>query len=152
MLDPRHMEGHRPPLQPFTRLGNLLRIRLTPTSTRLTLAEPVSQSQSIRQTRGTSPSTPSTLTILQPRWDHLPTSADQNNATVLNGPWGLNSGIKMNHSLRLGFQNLGCLPAPPSHPNNDQLRSFFLNNVSYIYASSDTNVNCTRLQLSSQFN
>jgi hypothetical protein len=60
------------------------------------------------------------LQILQPRWDHLSTSADQNNSTpLINGPWGISPGIKLDDTLRIGFQNAGGLPESPSHPKND---------------------------------
>jgi hypothetical protein len=141
MLDPRHMEGHRSTQQPFLRLGNLLRIQLRPAPARLTLAEPVTSYEARRQARGMPPSLPSSLNILQPRWDHLPTSASQDNSTLLNGPWGLHPGIKMNDSLRLGFQNIGGFPESSSHPKNDLLRSFVLKNEFDIFGLAETNVN-----------
>jgi hypothetical protein len=151
MLDPRHMEGHRRPQQPLTRLGNLLRIRLTPAPARLTLAEPVSTSESQRQTRGMSTSPSVTLTILQPGWDHIPTSASQDNSSLLNGPWGLLPGIKMDDSLCLGFQNIGGFPESPLHPKNDLIRSFVLKNEFDIFGLAESNVNWSQLNASAQF-
>jgi hypothetical protein len=97
------------------------------------------------------PSLPSSLIILQPRWDHLPTSASQDNSTLLNGPWGLHPGIKMNDSLRLGFQNIGGLPESSLHPKNDLLRAFVLKNEFDIFGLAETNVNWSRLNASAQF-
>jgi hypothetical protein len=98
------------------------------------------------------PSLPSSLTILQePRWDHFPTLASQDNSTLLNGPWGLHPGIKMNDSLWLGFQNIGGLPESSSHPKNDLLRSFVLKNEFDMFRLAETNVNWSRLNASAQF-
>jgi hypothetical protein len=78
-------------------------------------------------------------------------SASQDNSSLLNGPWGLLPGIKMDESLRLGFQNIGGFPESPLHPKNYLIRSFVLKNEFDIFGLAESNVNWSQLNASAQF-
>ena len=114
---------------------------------------PVSQAQlQVRSGRMARPRFKA-LNILQPCWDHLPTQADQDNAAVLNGPWGVPPGMKLEDTLRLSFQNFSGFPEFPLHPKNDSFRSFIDKHDFDIFGlASETNAKWSVLPASAQFN
>ena len=92
------------------------------------------------------------LNVLQPRWDHLPTQANQDNAAVLNGPWGMPPGMNFNDTLRLGFQNFSGFPEFPLHPKNDSFRTFIAKHDFDVFGLAETNAKWSVLPASAQFN
>ena len=91
------------------------------------------------------------LNILQPRWDHLQTQANQDNATALNGPWGMPPGMKLEDALHLGFQNFSSFPELPSHPKNDSFCSFIDKHDFDVFGLAETNATWSVLPASAHF-
>ena len=146
------MKGHHPPEPELgLRLGNLIPARLALASVRLMLATPVSQLKLQVQSGRMAQPCSQALNTPQPRWDHLPMQVNQNNATLFNGPWGAPPGLKLDETIRLGFQNLSSFSESPSHPKNDIFRTFISKRDFDVFGIAGTNANWSVLPATSQF-
>jgi hypothetical protein len=68
-----------------------------------------------------------------------------------NGPWGFSPDVKLDNTLRIGFQNLGGFPEFPSHPKNHEFRSFIAQYEFDIFGVAETNVKWCNMPAASQF-
>jgi hypothetical protein len=84
--------------------------------------------------------------ILQPRGPQLtPTESGENDS------WGFSPDVKLDNTLRIGFQNLGGFPEFPSHPKNHEFRSFITQYEFDIFGVAETNVKWCNMPAASQF-
>jgi hypothetical protein len=79
----------------------------------------------------------------------MPTTTQHSAAN--NDSWGLPPGLKLEDTLRLGFQNFGGFPELSSHSKNDAYRSFIPAFDFDIFGVSETNLNWGALSAESQF-
>ena len=59
--------------------------------------------------------------------------------------------MKLDDTLRLGFQNFSGFPESPSHPKNDQFRSFISKHDFDVFGMAETNAKWSVLPASAQF-
>lgn len=88
--------------------------------------------------------------ILLPRRSRFSLPVNRN-TTEDNGSWGLPPGMKLEDTLRVGFQNFSGLPQFTSHPKNDLLCSFILAHDFDIFGIAETNLKWCALPAESQF-
>jgi hypothetical protein len=92
--------------------------------------------------------------ILLPRQARFATAAVPTfsiNTEMINDSWGLPPGLKLDDTLRVGFQNFGGFPEFASHFKNASFRQFILQHDFDIFGLAETNLKWCILPAASQF-